>query len=306
MAGGLGALGYLLFQSYSQFSDLNAEYEKQASDLQGLQTQPLYPEPANLARLKEQREAATAAAQSLQEQLAPMTFPLQAITSEQFQDKLRASVSATVDKARGLGVALPTKFYLGFDQYKSQPPKTEAASPLDRQLRAVELVINTMLENKVDSILKLDRPQLPEEGDAVRPTVQPGGQSARPGLKADVAKRDLFTKFPFEVQFIADQNRFRRVVNQLSKDSKQFFVIRPLKIQNTREKGLSKTDPAASFYKPVAAPEPAVASGTTAGAAPAAAPKVERPDNMRYLVGTEKLNVTLRFDMVVFPEAPAK
>ena len=304
MACGVGTLGWFLFQSYSQYSDLSTTYEGQAQELQQLQTQPLYPEPSNLVKLKAQKDAVSEAAETLQQQLVPMSLPLVPITAEQFQDKLRATVSAITEKARTLNVTLPKKFYLGFDQYQSQPPKTEAASALDRELRAVEIVVTTLLDNKIDAIASMTRAPLPEEEDASAPASRPTATPARPvsgGAKKAEGKTPLFTSFPFEIVFVSDQNRFRRSVNEIARNTKQFFIVRPLKVQNTRERTTSKIEPA-NLFKPVSTPAPTLSTSGTGG--PVVSGSASGP-NLRYLVGTEKLNVTLRLNMVIFA-SPAK
>ena len=297
MVGGLGVLGYLLSQSVSHFSELSQSYDEQSTELKRLQTLPLYPEQSNLVKLKEVREAAGEAAASLQKQLIPMSIPLETITPEQFQDKLRALVSSITGKAKPLGVKLPKDFYLGFPQYQKSPPKTEAASPLDRQLKAVEIAVNALLEQKVEEIVKIDRTPLPEEVDALKvlPTapIKPVGL---PG-KVEAPKPEFFSKFPFEIQFRTDQSRLRRVLNDLAKNEKQFFVIRPITIQNSGDKPLQKVDPLAA----------AAAAAQVSGTAPGSATSANQPkaQNLRYLVGMEKLNVLLRLEMVVFANTPA-
>ena len=295
MAGGLGALGFLLFQSSSHFSELSQQYDEQASELNRLQGLPLYPEQSNLAKLKEKREVAGEATLSLQKQLIPLSLSLEPITPEQFQDKLRATVSSISGKAKTAGIKLPKDFYLGFGQYQKAPPKTEAASPLDRELKAVEIAVDTLIEHKVDEILKIDRVPLPEEDEgllktAASPTPKPG----KPPGKAEARKPEFFTKFPFDIQFRTDQSRFRRIVNDLAKSQKQFFVVRPVAVQNSVDKPIAKVDPALANIAPASGTSPATAGGSQA-----------KTQNLRYLVGLEKLTVLLRLEMVVFANTPA-
>lgn len=281
---GCGALGGLLWQSTAQFSELSAQYDEQVNTLQQLQILPLYPEQGNLQKLKDQKQVVTDAGLALQKQLEPLMFPMEQITPEQFQDKLRATVSAVVEKAGGVGVKLPDKFYLGFNDYQSKPPRTEAAAVLYRQLKAVDLAVNTLIDNKVDAIATINRTPLPEEADAPKvPAGKPAGK----------AKPVLLSKFPFEIQFSSEQAHFRRALNELARSEKQFFVIRPLSIKNTVEKPLLKTDPSAS-----AAPVDTTATGDASQA-----PKAQ---SRRYVVGMEKLNVTLRLEMVVFASSSPK
>ena len=293
---GVGALSFLIFQSSSELSALNEDYAQHEAELQRLQGLPLYPEEANLAKLREQKQAVVESASAFQAQLLPMSFPLESIAPEQFQDKLRVTVNEITEKAKANGVKLPEKFYLGFDQYQSLPPKPEAASALDRQLKAVALAVGALLENKVDAIAAINRTPLPEEGDDAKATS--AKTATKPAANAPAASASgktapaLFSKYPFEIQFTAEQNRFRRAINQIAKNQEQFFVLRPLKLINERSKPLTKAEA-----------DSAAASAAGGAGAVGAEPKAA---SLRYLVGTEKLNVQLRVEMVVFSSVAAK
>ena len=284
LIGGL-ALGYLVYQSSSDFDDATTRYNEQVQELNRLQRLDLYPEEANLKMLEEQKKIAHETAISLHQQLMPMAFPLEPMTPEQFQDKLNASAKALADKAAAAGVNLPDKLYLGFAEYRTVTPIPEAAAALGRQLKCIEMVIDAMIEKKVASIEKISRTPLPEEIAAAKADVQ--GQKAKgpKGGKPGNPVPELISKFPFEVQFIAEQKSFQAVLNEVSKDARQFFIIRPLVIKNQNEKAPKKVDPADK------ANDPAAAAPDKNGAA---------SKQLRYVLGAEKLNVTLRFDAVVF------
>ena len=242
MLAGVGALGYLLFSAYGDFSEVSGQYEKQAAELRRLQSLTPYPDEENVRKLEEQKDDFIARIGSLQTSLAAMEFPREPLTPEQFQDKLRASVSATQEKAKQGGIKLPDKFYLGFDQYQAVPPKTAAATPLGWQLKAIELAVNQMLDSKIDSLTAITRAPLPEEGEA---------KSGRPDAgvakgTAPKAAAPLAVAYPFSVSFVADQSRFRKILNDLASTSKQFFIVRSLGVKNENEKGPPRSEAVAA------------------------------------------------------------
>ncbi|MEI6350864.1 MAG: Amuc_1100 family pilus-like protein [Verrucomicrobiota bacterium] len=296
---GGGTFGYLLFDSYSKYSGLNEQYSTLSGELTRLQALPLYPEPANLKKLDAKKDAAEEAVKTLNQQLVPLSFPLEQISPEQFQDQLRVAVSATSEKAKALGVKLPEKFYLGFDNYRTLPPKAEAAANLGRELKAVELAVNTLIESKVATIDSVIRTPLPEEGEPSKVAAQPSITVGRPASTAPKAT-PLITKFPFEIQFSAEQSHFRNGLNALVKNSKQFFIVRPVTIKNDVEKPLSRAEanptPKTQLATSVNPGDPA------AGAVP---PPAEEPA-LHYIVGTEKVTVGLRVEMVVFASSLSK
>jgi len=281
---GLGAVllvgsltfGFLLYQASSDFSDAEQKLTGQVAELDRLQKLDLYPEAKNQKVLEEQMASAQNEALALHQKLVPMAFALEPMTPEQFQDKLNEVVKSLTAKAVDAGVDLPDKLYLGFSEYRTATPSPEAAAALGRQLKCIAFAVDTMIDRKVASITKITRTLLPEEQDATRPsapTPQPGAPKPTP---------TLFSAYPFEVEFTADQRAFQFVLNDLYKNVKQFFILRPVAIKNQSEKAPKKIGPADTTVK----------SATGDAAA--------KPEKMRYVLGAEKLNVTLRIDSVVF------
>jgi len=272
---GSAVLGWFLYQSYSDYSDADAKYQEQVTKLQQLQNLPLYPEASNLKVLEDQEKKAAEDAVTLHKQLVPMSFPLEQMTPQQFQDTLNASVKTLIDKAAKAGVKLEKdKFFLGFGEYKTVIPSPDAAAVLGRQLKCIELAVDTMIERKVASIADPVRTHLPEEEKA-KPGAQPTPTPPqRPGKAAPV----LLNKYPFEITFVAEERAFQSVLNDLSKTDRQFFIIQPVAIKNEQPQSPKK-----NALHPVAT-----------------SPGANKTEKLQYVFGAEKLNVTLRFDSVVF------
>lgn len=288
LAIGCAGLGWMVYDSYSAYDAATTTYTEQESKLKALQSLPLYPEPANLKILEEQKKTAAESAVALHQKLVPMAFPLEPLTPEQFQDQLNATVKSLTEKAAKMGVALSDKQYLGFTEYRTATPKPEAAAALGRQLKCIELAVSTLIDKKVAAIEKISRTPLPEEQDASK--AQPAAAPAQKGRPAAPAKPELLSKYPFEIQFVTEQRAFQAALNDLSKSTAQFFIIRPLLIKNQLDKPPKKVDPAADK----AAATAAAAAATTGSSQSASSEK------MKYVLGAEKLIVNLRFDSVVF------
>ena len=290
---------WLFFSSWGAYSEATDNYNNAWDKLHKLQTLPLYPEQDNLKLLKAQEELADAGVVRLHEMLVPMAFPLVEMTPEQFQDKLSATVAALTKKAEEAGVILPAGQYLGFAEYQSSTPKPSAAAALGRQLKAIELVVSTLIDKRVVSIDRISRTPLPEEQAQPTPTPtpvpratprggrQPAAKTAATPAPAAAPKVELLAKYPFDVQFTGDQTSFRTALNVLSKNSEQFFIIRPLSIRNQMERSPRKVD-----SEPVPGEERPVVT--------AVKDAVRAVEQMNYVFGAEKLNVTLRIDAVVF------
>lgn len=318
---GVGVFGYLLYSAMGSHDEISARYDQQASELHRLQALAPYPDEANIQKIREQKQSVSDAATALRTSLTPMQFSEQPMTPEGFQDSLRKAVTTMVEKAKGLGVTLPKdQFYMGFNEYQATLPRPEAAAALGRQLQAIEFVVNTLVENRVDSINAIRRTPLPEEGLAAGGTgpatagvaggVKPG-VTGKPGVggKSD----QLVSKVPFEIEFTSDQPKFRKSINDIVSSTKQFYIIRTLVVKNQAQAGPPRAEPTPPGGVPAPAdagaapaPTPSIDAGTGAAAAtgtPSASPSPAAASPLRFVLGTEKLDVGMRLDIVAF--APA-
>lgn len=288
-----GVLGWFLFQSASDYSDARTRYEEQVVQLNALQQLPLYPEESNLKILEDQKEAAQEAVISLHQALLPRAFALEPMTPEQFQDKLNEAVKSIEEKAAKAGVQFSDKYYLGFSQYRAAVPKPEAAAVLGRQLKCVELAVNTLIDQKVDSVGEIVRDPLPEEGVVGKNQPPPPPPPVKAKGKNAKEEPPLVSKNPFRISFVTGQQPLRTALNLLSKNEKQFFILHPVSIKNEVENPPKKVDPEVEK----AEAERAASLASPEGAAPGATPK---PESKKYVLGAERINVTLRLDSVFF------
>ena len=301
---GVGVFGYLLYSAMGSHEEISARYTQQAAELKRLQSLQPYPDEANLKKVRDQKQTVTEATAALRNNLSTMQLTPQPMTPEQFQDRLRAAVTDLTTKMKAANIAPPKtdKFYMGFEEYQASLPRPEAAAPLGRQLQAIELLLNILVTNKVDSINAVRRTPLPEEGAAATAAASPGpGAGAKAGGKAGAGggKQPLVAKIPFEVEFTADQAKFRKSLNDIVSSKQQFYVVRTLVVSNQSQAGPPRAEPT-----PVGGvPEPAAAppGEATGGATPAASPAPA--SQLRFVLGTEKVNVGMRLDVVDF--APA-
>ncbi len=111
-------------------------------------------------------------------------------------------------------------------------------------------------------------------------------------------------KVPFVVQFTADQGSFQRVLNDLAASTKQIFITRTLAITNTDPTPAVKAaDTPAPAAAAAAAPVPGEAAASPTPAAPAAPDAAGGGgggDFLKPVVGTEKVDVEMRIDIVDF------
>lgn len=290
---GAAVIIFLLMGARAQFAETSEQYEQQTAELQRLQALKPYPEEENLKLLTEQREEHAAKVQQLRNQLATLELAREPVSPEQFQDRLRSQVSEIVALAKENGVALPEGFYLGFADYQGTPPRGEATEMLAWELKSIVSVVRTIIQSKVASIDSIQRAPLPSEsGAAPRPAEGRGRQG---GGRGGEAAPKLVQRYPFTIAFTAEQSRFRSILNQITNTKEQFLIPRTLKIENEQTAGPPKQLEGAE----VAPPESGNLENLLAGS-PTSDEAREEVKTLSFIVGTEKVKVTMTIDIVDF------
>jgi hypothetical protein len=307
LALGVGAGGYFVFDARGRYDEAVGNYQKRVGELNRLQRLPIFPNQKNLEKIVAQQTDVNTEVSALASSLMAQQIPLEDVTPEQFQDRLKAAVTAVKNKAAQSSpvVALPQKFFLGFDRYETAPPAKAGAAPLARELKAIEWLCDQLIDAKVAEIRTLNRDPIPGENDtgksadkkpappAAKPV--PGKPGEKVGPKYDVDKHRI------ELSFLADQARFRKFLDVVVNDKAQFFIPRLVTVKNEKPTAPPRGGATADAGAP--APPPPIAGATppatgAAAAVPAAA--------ATYIVGEEKVEVSLVLEMVDFHESTAK
>lgn len=305
-----GVLGFLAFLAKGNADAAKAEFDQQAAELKRLEGLQPYPSDKNLKTLQNQKKQQRAQIEELNKALMANELPVEtSVSPAQFQDQLRAAVQEFTDKAGKVGLALPADktFFMGFDRYQSELPRPEAAPLLARQLRAVQIVMNLLLDHRVREIRSLERVELPEE-TGVRPEAEAAASKSRSRTGAKSGGEDeskLLRKEPFTLVIFSDQISSQAVLNGIVNSKAQFFIPRVITVRNEKETGPQRVDPNAVTAPgiepaPAFAPPPADPSAPPAAGAPAAAPAPVR----RFVVGEERIETTLRLELIDFDNLP--
>ncbi len=293
---GVGVLGYQVYSASDANDDASNKYTAKAAEYNRLRHLAPFPSRQNLDSYDEQKKDAARVINAFEADLSKKVIPFEEMSPSAFQDKLKTAVSGVREKAKNAEIKLPEKFYLAFDKYESVPPSTEAATPLGRQLKAIEWVVNQFLSqpsSKMQAIVDLKRNDLPEEGGGranQRGGGGPGGRGPNAGGPGGPGRggpggsgggggerrnSGLLKYHPFTITAIMKPDGLREVLkNVTATNAPQFFVLRNIRIRNSAEKGPSRAgDP----NKPE-----------------------KDKDIASYVVGTEWIEVTAQFDMVDF------
>jgi hypothetical protein len=306
-----GVLGFLLFSAKARHDEVSEQYESQAAELNRLLAAKPYPDAKNLELIAAQKGEHLKAIAQLQQNLTGAEIAVEPLSPQQFQDRLRESVSRVTEQAAAAGMALPEKFFMGFDRYQTEPPRPEAAPVLGRDLKAIEFAVSQLIKNRATALTRLDRGAIEEEGGTPAPSANAPKGTRGPRDNAPT----LLKKHPFALTFVADHIRFVSALNNIVGSKTQFFIPRLVQVKNQQEKGPARVDPtmaSVSFGATPPAPgapaDPTMPTslatpptGAAAPAAPGAAPAAPA-ENLKYIVGEEKIEATLNLEIIDFAE----
>jgi hypothetical protein len=281
--------GILLFWARARWSDAKQAFDTAAAERSRLQRLDPFPSDANYGKLKVHLENYGAALEKFKEELKKEVAPAPPLAPNEFQSRLRQAVIATLNRARVNNVKLPEKFQFGFDEFTTAMPKTAVAPLLGQELLQIQMLINILLDAKVDGVTSFHRAPLPEEratsstpapkqapAPARKTSPARGQKSAKPAEPGPTpSSAPLVERNVVDLTFKAAPSAARKVLNEIVSSTGQFFIIRTLYVRNEKDKGPPR--------------------GKTAEATP---PGTET--GLNFIVGNEHIEVSARIEMLRF------
>ena len=282
IAGGafLLAAGFLWWTKGS-YEDAMAKYRESAAEQTRLESGNPYPSAANVGKMETYLDNYKAALDKLKAELKTRMLTEAPLAPNEFQTHLRQAIIRTSENARSNRVKLPANFFLGFDEFVSSLPSPEDAPALGQELSQVQLLLNTIIEARVDAITAFRRISRPGIATAAVPT-----PAATPRTPSKPSAK-LIEERTVEFAISASPTAGRRVINQISAANDQFFIIRAIHVKNQKDKGPSREN--AGLAATVPPPNPA-------GAATAATPA----GPLNFIVGNEHIDLSARVELVNF------
>jgi hypothetical protein len=271
----LGALAFLLL-ARSSFGEAKAQWDQQVVEFSALQRHTPYPTDANLRKMRTQAEEYAVRIDQLKEELKTRVLPVTPMAPNEFQNRLRQAVASVTEKARANKVKLPDNFYLGFEEFSSALPDTAAAPLLGQQLAQMELLLNILIDARVEAVTSLRRVPV-----VAAPAASPTPAGSRKPPAATVTAAPVIERSVVDASFVSLPGAARRVLNQVSTTDQQFYIIRTLHVLNEKDKGPPRDG------------APGAATATTA--APGASNTA-----LNFIVGNERITTSARIEMVRF------
>src|SRR6266513_6347103 len=275
----------LLYWIWSVWSDAKQTFDQATAERNRLQRLDPFPNDANYRKLQGYLERYTGALDKFKEDLKSEVAPEPPLAPNEFQSRLRQATLAAQDRARTNNVKLPDKFQLGFDEFARMMPSTAVTVLLGQELSQVQMLINILLDAKVDSITSFRRRPLPEErGASPTPTPSPGQRVATTAKPGGTTTPKLIERNVVEISFKAAPGAARKVLNEITSSTGQFFIIRTLYVHNEKDKGPPHERTAAS--RPSQNPQ--------------ASPGQQGAGALNFIVGNEHVEVSATTEMLRF------
>ena len=284
----------LLYWRWSVWSEAKQTFDQATAERTRLLSLDPFPNDANYRKLQVYLERYSAALDKFKEELKAEVAPEPPLPPNEFQSRLRQATLAAEERARTNNVKLPDKFQLGFDEFARIMPRTAVAPLLGQELSQVQMLINVLLDARVDSITAFRRRPLPEEHAAFssptpKPTLAParGAKVATPRAPAKPSGTPaprLIERNVIEITFKAAPGAARKVMNEITSSTGQFFVIRTLYVHNEKDKG----PPRERTGAPTPAPNPQASPGQQGAGA------------LNFIVGNEHVEVSATIEMLRF------
>jgi hypothetical protein len=276
--------GILLFWRWATWSDARQTFDQAAAEKNRLDRLDPFPNDANYRKLQGYLDRYNTALDKFKDELKKEIVSAPPLAPNEFQSRLRQATVAALNRAQTNNVKLPDKFQLGFDEFAMALPDTAVAPLLGQELSQIQMLINILLDAKVDSVTSFRRAPLSEEHPASStPTPSPAGRTAM-ATKTATPPPLLLKRNIVDLTFKATPAAARKVLNEIANSSGQFFIIRTLYVHNEKDKG-----PSRQRTEPTPPQVPQTASPQAGAAAP-----------LNFIVGNEHIEVSATIEMLRF------
>src|SRR6266513_1402830 len=276
--------GVLLYWRWTSWSDARQTFEQAAAERSRFEHLDPFPNDANYRKLQGYLDRYNTALDKFKDELKTGIVPAPPLAPNEFQSRLRQATVATLNRAQTNNVKLPDKFQLGFDEFANALPETAVAPLLGQELSQIQMLINILVDAKVDSVTSVHRARLPEEQrSSSTPTPSPAtARRTATATKTATPPPISLQRNIVDLTFKATPAAARKVLNEIANSSGQFFIIRTLYVHNEKDKGplRQRTEPA---------PVPQAAAPQPGAGAP-----------LNFIVGNEHIEISASIEMLRF------
>ena len=276
--------GGLLYWRWATWRDARQTFDQAAAERSRFEHLDPFPNDANYRKLQGYLDRYSTALDKFKDELKNGIVPAPPLAPNDFQSRLRQATVATLNRAQTNNVKLPDKFQLGFDEFANALPETAVTPLLGQELSQIQMLINILVDAKVDSVTSFHRARLPEELRSLSaPTPSPAAGRMATATKTATPPPISLQRNIVDLTFKATPAAARKVLNEIVNSSGQFFIIRSLYVHNEKDKGPTRQRTEATQ----------TTSQTVSPQAGAGAP-------LNFIVGNEHIEVSATIEMLRF------
>ncbi|WP_395752080.1 Amuc_1100 family pilus-like protein [Prosthecobacter sp.] len=235
------ALGYMVFSSWSGYSESSDTYQAVGVQINNLKSEKLAPTDANLKSKQAAVAAYATEVNRLGTALVTLETAVEPIKEIEFQAKLKAKISETRTQAAAAGLQLPEDFAFGFEEYTGKLPiSAAAATELSGYLDALNELVQVLMKSGVKSVDLLQRSRLAAETQNAAPVQPANNNFGRPMQTA----APILDKRQIVLNLTLDQGPLQLLVSKLTnpEDMKYFTTLRLLRIESQVQNGPLRKD----------------------------------------------------------------
>jgi hypothetical protein len=283
-----------LWWTKSNYNTANTEFRASAAEQRQLEGGNPYPSDANVRKMKGHLADYHASLDKLKAELATRVLAPSQLAPNEFQSRLLQAITAVAENARVNRVKLPTNFKLGFDEFVSNLPKTEDAPALGQELAQIQLLLNLIIEARIDAITMFRRAGHETTSSSSPPPLpSPSPTPARSG--ASPAEQKSIQRRAVEFTIAGSPSAVRKVLNGIASNNDQFFIMRTLHVKNQKDKGPPREGAGTG-----ATPPPVAIPAVNPGATPASSPAATPAGAIQFIVGNEHLDLSAQVELINF------
>ena len=254
---------WFLFWAKGAFAKASVQFHDVARERARLEHLNPFPNEDNFRKIQSGLENYGVALSKTKEDLKKLVVPTPPLAPNEFQSRLRQTILSTAERARTSRVKLPESFFLGFDEFATTLPSKATAPSLGQELGQIELLLNILIDARVDAINDLKR-------------AMPSAEAASSSQKAAPAVPTIVERAVVDLMFTASAAAMRKVLNKIASSDRQFFIVRALEVRNEQQKGPSREQDA----------PPAAATNPTSA--------------LKFIVGNEHVETAAKIELVRF------
>jgi len=276
--------GVLLYWRWATWRDASQTFDQAAAERSRFEHVDPFPNDANYRKLQGYIDRYSTALDKFKDELKTGIVQAPPLAPNDFQSRLRQATVATLNRAQTNNVKLPDKFQLGFDEFANALPETAVTPLLGQELSQIQMLMNILVDAKIDSLTSFHRAPLPEERkSSSMPTPSPASGRAATATKTATPSPPLLQRNIVDLTFKATPASARKVLNEIANSSGQFFIIRTLYVHNEKDKG-----------------PPRQRTEATQASQAAASPQPGAGAPLNFIVGNEHVEVSATIEMLRF------